>query len=58
MQVVGCVCLRHRFYQNYFNDAAHTGRNVYNDVWIDCRYDSKFTACCGANGEGNEEIMD
>ena len=41
----------------YFNDTAHTGGHVYNDVWIDCRYDSKFAACCGADGEGDEEVM-
>lgn len=40
-----------------FNDAAHTGRDVYNDVWIDCGYDSKFAECCGAVGAGDEEAM-
>ena len=41
----------------HFNHVAHTGRDVYNDVWIDCRYDSKFAARCGADGEGDEEAM-
>ena len=41
----------------YFNDTAHTGGHVYNDVWIDCRYDSKFAKCCGADGEGDEKAM-
>ena len=41
----------------YFNYTAHTDRNVYYDVWIDCRYDSKFGACRGADGEGDKEAM-
>ena len=42
----------------HFNDTAYTGRYVYNDVWIDCGHDSKFAACCGADGKGDEEIIE
>jgi hypothetical protein len=41
----------------HFNHVAHTGRDVCNAVWIDCRHDSKFAECCGAVGEGDEEVM-
>ena len=41
----------------HFNHVAYTGGHVYNDVWIDCRHDSKFAARCGADGAGDEEAM-